>query len=202
MKKYSIYIIDDHKLFMQSFQAYILSDETFHISGMSTSSNEAFYEIKMKLPNVVLIDYHLRNENGIELLKKIKSFNENIKCIILSMNKDIFTIDNALDCGADGYLTKDMDGHNIINSILEIIENNKKITPNESNSANNGNYFKLTKRELEIAKLVCKGHTSNEISSMFFLSTHTINTHRKNILNKLSAKNTLEMCNIIKTIYS
>lgn len=118
------------------------------------------------------------------------------------MNKDIFTIDNALDCGADGYLTKDMDGHNIINSILEIIENNKKITPNESNSANNGNDFKLTKRELEIAKLVCKGHTSNEISSMFFLSTHTINTHRKNILNKLSAKNTLEMCNIIKTIYS
>ena len=202
MKKYSIYIIDDHKLFMQSFQAYILSDETFHISGMSTSSNEAFYEIKMKLPNVVLIDYHLRNENGIELLKKIKSFNENIKCIILSMNKDIFTIDNALDCGADGYLTKDMDGHNIINSILEIIENNKKITPNESNSTNNGNDFKLTKRELEIAKLVCKGHTSNEISSMFFLSTHTINTHRKNILNKLSAKNTLEMCNIIKTIYS
>ena len=56
MKKYSIYIIDDHKLFMQSFQAYILSDETFHISGMSTSSNEAFYEIKMKLPNVVLIE--------------------------------------------------------------------------------------------------------------------------------------------------
>lgn len=201
MKKHTLYIIDDHKLFMESFQAYILSDQTFHICGMSTTSKEALYEIKKKLPNVVLIDYHLRNENGLDLLKNIKLFNKTIKCIILSMNRDLFTIEYAIDCGADGFLTKDMDGHKIINSILEIIENNKIISPIESNTYNQINAYNLTKRELEIAKLVCKGHTSNEISSMFFLSTHTINTHRKNILNKLSAKNTLNMCNIIKSLY-
>lgn len=196
MRKHTLYIIDDHKLFLQSFQAYLISDETFQIIGMSDNSINGLHEIEKKIPSIVLIDYHLKNETGIDILKKIKNINKEIKCIILSMNKDNFTIENALNYGADGYLSKDMDGHEIINSLLEIVENNKIVTPNTYKS--NSNKFNLTKRELEIAKLVCSGLTSNEISNKFFLSTHTINTHRKNILNKLNAKNTLEMCNIIK----
>lgn len=201
MKKKSLFLIDDHRLFTQSFRSYIEHDNTFLWAGSSSQIEIGMSQIELIKPDIILIDYHLKNEDGLDVLNKINQLTYDAIPIMLTMNRDERIKDIAISKGAKGYLLKDMDATEIINAILSIIEAGKTYIPQKSFFNPENHQFdaikELTTREYEIALLACQGLNSEEISQKLFLSVLTVKTHRRNILRKLRAKNTVEVCRIL-----
>lgn len=201
MKKISLFLIDDHALFTESFRTYIEHDNTFSWAGSSSHFEDGFELIESTKPEVILIDYHLKTGNGLDILENINKLSFRTTPIILTMNRDERIKDLAISKGAKGYLLKDMEAKEIINALLSIMKYGKTYVPekaffNQGNSKYNVKE-ELTNREYEIALLTCRGLSSEEISKKLFISILTVKTHRRNILNKLGAKNALEVCRII-----
>jgi DNA-binding NarL/FixJ family response regulator len=202
--KYTIYICDDHKLFLESFEIFIELQPGYSCIGNAEDPNIALEEIKTLKPDLILIDYHLQQSNGLDLLSKIRENNPYAACFILTMRRDAAIRNSAKDLGARGYLLKSMgaeemmtifelvlsDSIDFFDALEKEILQKNKIADNEV----------LSKRELEIAKMVCKEQTSDAIAKTLGLSLHTVNTHRKNILRKIDGKNPIDLINHLKSI--
>jgi hypothetical protein len=203
MRSYSIYIVDDHRLFLESIDAFLSLQEDFECIGHATNIEEAYQDILRLKPDIVFIDYHLNDTNGLELLKKIKE--ENIDCIsiILTMRRDINIRNKAKEIGAQGYLLKSMGAEQLVQSLHQIISLKTGFFDSieEDLKSKDANYTKLlTPREMEITKMVIQGTPSESIAQALQLSLHTVNSHRKNILRKLNAKNPIDMMNYLREI--
>jgi DNA-binding NarL/FixJ family response regulator len=202
--KYTIYICDDHKLFLESFEVFIGLQPGYSCIGNAEDPALALKEIISLKPDIVLIDYHLQQTNGLDLLFKVRELHPNAACFILTMRRDAAIRNSARDLGARGYLLKSIGAEEMM-TIFElvlsdsihffdalekdIIEKNQQIETTV-----------LSKRELEIAKMVCKEQTSDAIAKTLGLSLHTVNTHRKNILRKIEGKNPIDLINHLKSI--
>lgn len=192
----TIYICDDHILFAESLKAYLALYKNYEVIGYSDNILQAHDDILKYQPDIILIDYQLKKSNGLELLKKLIQFNIKSYCFILTMKNDLEIKLEAKKLGAAGYLLKDMSGDDII-AIFENLDKNNINFYEYIESYNNSKQGKtssiLTKRELEIARLVCQGYSSNKIAKELHLSILTVSTHRKHILKKLDAKNSIEL---------
>jgi DNA-binding NarL/FixJ family response regulator len=202
--KRTIYICDDHKLFLESFEVFIELQPGYTCIGNAEDPNKAIEEIKSLKPDIVLIDYHLQQTNGIDLLLKVRESDPNTACFILTMRRDTAIRNSARDIGAKGYLLKSIGAEEMMN-IFELVLSGsipffdsleKEAVQKNKDVENNV----LSKRELEIAKMVCKEQTSDTIAKTLGLSLHTVNTHRKNILRKIEGKNPIDLINHLKSI--
>lgn len=202
MNKHSIFLVDDHSLFIQCFESYILQDNTLHWKGASVNIQDGYEKIIYTKPDIVLIDFHLHNESGLDLLSMIRDLPFNTKPVFLTMNRDAALKKLILSSGAKGYLLKYMEAKDIISALLYIANNDKVYSPPEhffDHSTNTKhNPLNLTGREFEIATLVCKGHNSQQIGEKLYLSPLTISTHRKNILRKLDVKTAMELFKLMQ----
>jgi DNA-binding NarL/FixJ family response regulator len=191
-----IYICDDHLLFAESLKAYFSLHNKYIVVGYSNNVLQSYDDIIQLHPSIILIDYQLKSSTGIDLLKKIKRSNISAHCFILTMKNDPdIKIESKL-LGASGYLLKEISGDAMIAIFEQSLQNPYVFYDYsefaEIDSSTDSKYI-LTKRELEIAKLVCKGYSSNEIASELHLSVLTVSTHRKHILKKLDVKNPVEL---------
>lgn len=203
MKVFSIYIVDDHTLFLESIEAFLSFQQQYKCIGHATNIEEGFEEIIRLKPDIIFIDYHLNETNGFELLKKIKAFKLDCILIILTMRRDVQIRNRAKQMGAQGYLLKSMGAEELIHSLHEItsLKTSFYDSIEEDLKAKDANYKNLlTAREMQIAKLVTQGIPSESIAQQLDLSLHTINSHRKNILKKLHAKNAIDLMNYLREI--
>lgn len=203
-KKYSIYICDDHRLFLESIEVFIGLQEKYHCVGHAETVDAAFQDVGRLKPDLILIDYHLNESNGLELLEKIKQASIPSSCLILTMRRDINIRNRALELGAKGYLLKTIGAEEMLR-IFDLITGNKRhfydsIEVEKMTRAALPEK-QLTEREIEIARLVCLELSSENIAASLHLSLHTVNTHRKNILKKINAKNSIDLMNYMKEKY-
>lgn len=203
MKAFSIYIIDDHTLFLESIEAFLSLQHQYTCIGRSTEIEQAFQDIVRLKPDIIFIDYHLNETNGFELLKKIKEGNLDCITLILTMRRDAQIRNKAKEMGAQGYLLKSMGAEQLIQSLNEItsLKTGFYDSIEEDLKAKDANYKNLlTAREMQIAKMVTQGISSENIAQQLDLSLHTVNSHRKNILRKLNAKNPIDLMNYLREI--
>lgn len=203
MKSFSIYIVDDHNLFLESIEAFIGLQNQYHCVGHATDCQTAFREIATLKPDIVFIDYHLNETNGFELLKKIKEDNLDCITVILTMRRDAQIRNRAKEMGAQGYLLKSMGAEDLIKALNEIVNLQTGFYDSieEDLKAKGAQYRNLlTGREMQIAKMVTQGISSENIAEQLELSLHTVNSHRKNILRKLQAKNPIDLMNYLREI--
>ena len=194
--KLNIYICDDHILFAESLKAFFSFHHQYQVIGYSSNIMQAYDEIIKLHPDIVLIDYQLKTSNGLELLKKIKRSNLIAACFMLTMKNDPEIKSESKKHGASGYLLKEISGDEMIKVFDNFITNHPEFydyTEHLDSTINADSNSMLTKRELEIAKLVCKGYSSNQIATELHLSVLTVSTHRKHILKKLNVKNPVEL---------
>ncbi len=200
-KKYSIYICDDHRLFLESIEAFMGLQEKYHCIGHAETVEGAFEDVIKLRPDLILIDYHLNESNGIELLEKIKQAGIPSLCLILTMRRDVNIRNRALELGAKGYLLKTIGAEEMLR-VFDLITGNKRVfydsieVEKMSRAALPEKH--LTEREIEITRLVCLELSSENIATTLHLSLHTVNTHRKNILKKINAKNAIDLMNYMK----
>ncbi len=194
MTQTSIFLIDDHPLFVEGVKEIIQLETKFSILGIAHSGQEALEKISTfkNIPDVVIMDIDLPDMSGLDLARVLTKTYANTRVIILSMYDNILYIKKALRAGASGYVCKNQDTKFLIDAIKKVSDKKTNI-PAEVILAAHSEYsffedVKLTKRELQVVKLLSNELTTNEIATQLFLSTHTVDSHRKNLMRKLNVK--------------
>lgn len=191
----NIYIIDDHKVFLDAFKSFIEIQDGFLFKGYSDGLDTNIPEIISLNPEVVILDYFLQNKTGIEILKQLRNEKFLGKIIFLSMIKDPKIKNTILNYGGNGIVSKEIEGHLLLQEIKRLI--NKEIQfieiPKLLSNTKTEQYF-LTPKEILVCKLICSGISSEEISEKLFISIHTLHTHRRRILEKTESINFIQVC--------
>jgi DNA-binding NarL/FixJ family response regulator len=149
--------------------------------------------IKTNQPDIILMDINLPDKSGIDLCKEVRSTYPHVFVIGLSTFNQLSFIEKMLEYGASGYLLKNADRSEIIQAIDAVMHGKQYLSADASlvvKHAHNDNSTMLTRREKEVLALIAEGLTNQEIANQIFVSVSTVDTHRKNLLQKLNAKNT------------
>lgn len=209
MQKIKILLVDDHNLLVYSLSSMLKTDERFDIVGMASNGLEAIKIFENTNPDVILMDINMPQLNGLETTRKIKETDSSTKVIMLTTHHEEAYILKSDLVGADGYLFKNCDMEELFEAIFRVNQGekyySKKISNDLVSKILKRNYSQeelieneLTKREIEIIKAISEGLNNKEISEKLFISDRTVNTHRTNIMNKLNAKNSVDL--VVKAI--
>lgn len=200
-----VIIIDDHKLFTSGLYSIL---ESIGLRVMSTFSNgkEALLYLKNNEIDIIFSDINMPEMDGLQLCKKLKKDKVSAKIIMLSMYEDPNIIKEAFACGANAYLSKNTEKAEIIKAVKRCLTNKEYVSKQlenkkEINQAKDAFTlkYKLTTRERDVLRLMLKEASNNEIGNSLTISKRTVETHRKNILLKLGAKNNIGLARIAIT---
>lgn len=196
--KPTLYLCDDHRIFVQSMEAFIRQDATFEWVGSGLTVMDAREDIAYIKPDLVLVDYHLKERDGTELIRWIKGQPFVSHIVVLTMRSDSLTRAACKKAGANGFFPKEMNAIDLITALQQVLASPNDFHDGllglqEEEGQNRALPYGLTKREFHIAKLVCEGLTSQEIASMLYLSKLTVDTHRKSIMQKTTAVNVVDL---------
>jgi DNA-binding NarL/FixJ family response regulator len=191
----SLFLVDDHRIFSQSFEAYVSTQPGFLWKGSADGSGHSIRQIIQSSPMVVLLDFHLRDLNGLEFLKRLREQGFSGRIVMLTMNRDDQIRLSARNWGADGFVSKDADGQELLHGLrsLALGETDYLEIPYASRDRSD-NPYSLTRQERLVAGLVCSGRNSEQISRELNISIHTVHTHRRRILDKTKSSTFMEVC--------
>ena len=208
MKKITIAVIDDHKLIRQMWAKMFATNNEIEITGESGVLDEAIEMIKIKRPDIVLLDINLAQGSGLDAVPLIRKFSPGTRIIAVSMHNQPAYVKKMMSLGAKAYVTKNSSHEEMFKAINEVMNGRvylcaeiKDILSDQvlNNEVNRPDVKDLSLREIEIIKLIKEGLASKEISSKLNISTRTVEVHRHNILKKLKIKNTASLINYINT---
>lgn len=196
-----ILIADDHKIFLDGLNLILNEINYIKIVAQASNGKEAIEAFKNIEIDIAIIDLNMNDFSGIDLISALKSIQPKCKIIVLSMVDDSSIIKSLLNNYIDAYVIKYGGKQELLEALHSIDQGIPYISPSinlnqleteKKQSLNYGNIWieKLTKREIEIIKLIALQMNSSQISEKLFLSYYTVKTHRKNILQKLELKNT------------
>ncbi len=190
-----IFIVDDHQMIIEGLKSLLQNEESIELVGSATSAEKCLQFFKMHPCDVILMDINLPDTNGIELCEIITKKYPMVKVIALSTFTQGTYVRKMIENGANGYLLKNADKHEILKAITTVINSQNYLTheaeialryENEQQSK----LPKLTKRESEVLSLIANGLTNHQISEKLFISIDTVDSHRKNLHSKLNVNNT------------
>ena len=195
----TIILADDHQLFAEGIFS-MLNNTEYKVVGYAADGIALLNMLNGFVPDVVLLDINMPRMNGIESAKKIKALYPDVKIIMLTMYTEQGFYNAAIKNNFDGYLLKNIQRSELIDAIEKVLNGEKVFPPIDNNnlvidksdqSNTIGAINSLTAREREVLKLIANQMTMAEIAEKLFLSQHTIETYRKNLLRKLNQRNTL-----------
>ena len=201
--KLKILVTDDHTLFRKGMMMLVKSfDEVGHVDEAS-NGKEAMDKLKDDSFDLVLLDLEMPVQDGWETSKKIISKYPDVKIIMISMHDSLQTISDLIEIGVHSYLLKQAQPDEVHTAITSVVNNDfyynklvskalrKKIKKNKIENPGSNTPGDVSSREAEILELICQELTMKEIGEKLFLSEQTIQTHRKNLMKKTLAKNTV-----------
>lgn len=195
-----IVLIDDHKILRDGLRHIIERVAPFKVIGEAENGRDAIKICLELKPDIAIMDVAMPGLNGIEATRQIVQENPECKVIALSMHSDKSFVRGMFQAGAFGYMLKDADSSELIKAIISVSSNKKYVCSKISSIILNElltNFQEeesgLTQREKEILQLIAEGKSSKEIGEMLFLSSKTVDTHRKNIMDKLELRSLPEL---------
>jgi DNA-binding NarL/FixJ family response regulator len=194
----NVAIVDDHPLLVKGLKNLIENSGIAQMIDGAESGNACLKMLRFSQPDVLLMDIHLPDINGIDLCKEVHTLWPNIAIIALTSFGEYTYVRKMLENGAKGYLLKNAMPEEILKGI-ETVHNGEPFLCHEIDmlmrKQNERNIF-LTPRETDLLRLIVKGYTNHEIAEELFLGIETINSYRKNLLFKLNARNTAVLVKI------
>ena len=199
----NILIVDDHKMFGEGLSLLIKESSNYNVIGTLTVGSDVISYLNALTVDVLFLDIDLPDISGIELAKKLRIEFPLLHIIMLSMHNRPEFFKEFYEMGIAGYIVKNAGKDEILKAIKTVVSGQKYYSDEIINnflsaSASNQSKSKaiITGREREILKLVVQGKSTHEISDALFISKHTVDTHRKNLLSKLNVKNTAELVQV------
>ena len=203
MEKITIVLADDHDILMDGIESILNDSAHLQVVGKASSATAAEDLVQKLQPDLLLTDISMGEVSGLCLTKSIMQKFPQTKIIVLSMHDDMQHVSSLLEAGALGYLLKNVKQPELFEAIEHVMAGRQYIQQMLAVSYSRFNQQKkegrknsqLTPREIEIIKLIANEMTSAEISRELFLSEHTVETHRKNIIRKTGAKTVIGLLN-------
>lgn len=203
-EKTQVHIADDHKILIEGIIAVINTESDIEIEGYSLTGKEVIDWAEDHYADILILDINMPEYDGIEVLKFFKIKKINLKVIILSSYDDVKLVQEMINLGASGFLSKDSAGQHIVEAIRTVhageqyfsdtIKNNllklftgKNVKLGQRPQSTIVN--SLTDRETEVLKLISQEYSSPEIAQILNISQSTVDTYRKSLLKKTNVKN-------------
>jgi DNA-binding NarL/FixJ family response regulator len=197
-------IIADAQFLIRLALRTVIENNKFNIEiiGEANSFEALMLLASQNRPDVVLLDYTQKEGFSIENIKTLKKSFSKTNILIISSDNNKYNIYKAIDFGGIGYLTKDCDQDEILNAIAAVAKGEKfmchkiidiVLDKDKGASPSNCLPINISFRELEIIELTANGKSAKEIAKDLFLSTHTVYTHKKNIMKKIGVNTTSEL---------
>ena len=187
-----VFITDDHYMVIEGIRSLLQNENGVEWIGHATNAASCLAFLQKQQPDVILLDINLPDKSGIDLCKEIKELYPSIFILGLSTYNQQSFIQKMIDNGASGYLLKNATSKELVEAI-ETVVLGKTYFSHEAAQVmkqhKNEIIPVITRRETEVLELISIGMTNIEIAHKLFLSTSTIDTHRKNLLAKFDAKN-------------
>lgn len=203
METYRIIVADDHALFRQGLKGILQGVADLEVVGEAGDGLELLRLLKLNKwdPHLVILDISMPNLRGIEAIPEIKAVCPGVRLLIVTMHKDKEYLYQALTAGADGYFLKKDADKELFAAIDKIRRGKIYVSPHLSEDL--ADYWAphsgrpgrpvLTNRESEVLKLIAEGKSNKEIAGVLFVSVHTVERHRANIMKKLDLRKTADL---------
>ena len=198
-----VVLADSNRLIRIGLDVILSAESDIDVVGEAENESQLLQMVNENEVDVVLMDFTAPSFS-VETVPSVLELNENIGVVAITPDQEGETIVNALRAGVKSYVKKDCDLNEIVSSVRDTAKGDKffcgkiletiqrvEIDPNsEEFDQFNCEPIRLSVREQEIITYIAEGHTNTDIAQKLFLSPHTVNTHRKNIMQKLGVKNT------------
>jgi len=195
-----ILIADDHQLLIDGIKSTLKDIDDFELISEAYNGYQVMEALDSGLePDVILMDINMPKLDGLECTKQVAKKYPGIKIIALSQYDEKRFVKRMVKNGAHGYLLKDAGKDQIEKAVRTVYSGEKyfcerlsiRLVEQELKDENTSALFpRLTNRELEVLNLICKEFSSQEISEKLFISFHTVESHRANLMYKAGVKNT------------
>ena len=203
MSKIQVVIADDHKIIRVGLRGLLEREKDIEVTGEAENGNDLLALLKKSQPDVILMDIDMGTTSGIDATREVKKLFPEIHVLGLTMHEEQDYIVNMLEAGASGYLLKNAGREELLAAIhtvnkgdsyfsqkvsttlLQAITKQKELPTSHSHRD-----VPLSDREIEVLKMIAQEHSNGEIAEKLFISIRTVDTHRRNLLEKLNVKNT------------
>jgi two-component system nitrate/nitrite response regulator NarL len=201
MRPLRILLADDHLLFRKGLAQLLDSQPDFKVIGEAADGLEAIAQTQSLQPDLVLMDINMPNSDGFEATRHIKAKMPDVRVVMLTVSEDADDLKAAVQCGADGYLLKDLSPETLFQQLRGVTSGEAPIS-----RAMTGKLFqqlaqqnqpvaqpmttdKLSPRESQVVALVANGHSNQEIADKLGIAHNTVKNHLRSILTKLGVRN-------------
>ncbi|MFV8365886.1 response regulator [Flavobacterium sp. XS1P27] len=205
-----VVLADDHVFVRDGIKSLLENEANIEVAGEATDGLEALKIVETTKPDLLILDIRMPNMTGIEVVEKLRSQNNLVKIVMLSMHESEEYVLKSIKAGADGYLLKGSSKEEFLKALHTISNGGKYFSGDISSiligQLNNSTSVQepkqmadeeqlITKREREILKLLLSGKGNKEIAEALEISKRTAEVHRFNLMKKLKVKNLMELSN-------
>ncbi len=193
-------IADDHQIIIDGLKLLLNQKQKFEVVAEAHHGEEVIQTVKrLEELDLVILDINMPKKDGIAVAQEMKTASPEVKILIMSTYNQPEFIKNLIAIGVDGYLLKNSGQAELFQAIETVMRGEpyygKEITKTVIKSFQKNKIFdspldiEVSEREKDVIRLIAEGLNTTEIAEKLFVSTHTIDSHRKNILGKLEVKN-------------
>ncbi|WP_340156135.1 response regulator transcription factor [uncultured Winogradskyella sp.] len=196
---FSIIIADDHSMFLDGLTSILAEEKSINIILTAKTGTQVLKYLRINTDekiDLVITDINMPEMDGVELNAAIKAEFPKIKTLVVSMLEDAKKIKILTEANANGYISKNAEKAELLKAIKSILEGQNYFSPRIKQilmeamfSAKSESEISLSKRETEVLKLIAQEFTTQEIADQLFLSKHTIESYRKNLISRLGVRN-------------
>ncbi len=205
MGSIKVLLADDHQIVRKGLKSLIEAEIDLEVVGEAGTGREAVALTEQENPDVVLMDISMPRLNGFQATRRIIESHSDVKVLMLTVHDDKDYIFRSLEAGASGYLIKETAPERLIEAIHTVngdgaylgssitAEVVKKFREGTNEGDASKVFDQLTGREKEILQLIAEGNSTKEIADILYISTNTVSTHRKNLMDKLDLHNVAQL---------
>ncbi|HMQ49201.1 MAG TPA: response regulator transcription factor [Saprospiraceae bacterium] len=188
-----LFIVDDHPMVIEGIRSLLAQEADITLVGTASDPDQALTALSQLSADVVLLDINLPDINGIELCAKLKRLFPKLQVLGMSTFKERSYISRMIQAGASGYVLKSASKAEIIAAIHQTATGQMYVNAEVMQALAQPDQEQkiiLTAREKEVLACIANGLTNKEIADQLFISTLTVDSHRKNLLAKFGVRNT------------
>ena len=193
MMRIKVFVTDDHYMVVEGLRSLLQNEKNIEWLGHASNADSCLAFLHKQLPDVILMDINMPGKSGIELCKAVKEKYPSVLVIGLSTFNQQSFIQKMMENGASGYVLKNATQEELMEAIQAVAIGKTYLSEEAATSLRKyaeSEIPVITRREKEVLGLIADGMTNNEIAQKLFISTTTVDSHRKNLLTKFEAKNT------------
>lgn len=190
----NVMIADDHSMIREGLKQLLELEGDFKVIAEACDGVDCMEKLENISPDVLLLDINMPNMNGLEVLQQIKDKKIDVKVLVLTVHNEVEYLLKAVDIGVNGYLLKDSESSELKKAILAVVDGEDYIQPSLipvlnakmiDRDTDSEKIEKLTKRELEVLKLLAVGMYNKEVAEKLGISERTVKNHVSNIFKKI-----------------